>query len=91
MQQIADWLEKPRLPLHVKDNGRISHEGAPSRPGTVLVQVPAAANPPVDVISGATVTTLVIGDSITGSAIGIARSRGIGTAQAAPAAATPAT
>ena len=52
--------------------------------------VPVAANPPVDIVSGATVTTLVIGDSITRSAIRIARSRGIGTALAAPTPAMPA-
>lgn len=37
---------------------------------------------PADIISGATVTTMVIGDSITRSAIRIAQSRGLGTAQA---------
>jgi NosR/NirI family transcriptional regulator, nitrous oxide reductase regulator len=43
---------------------------------------------PVDIISGATVTTMVIGDSITRSAIQVAQSRGLGTPQAvvAPAA-----
>ena len=60
--------------------------------GLNFLQSPAsvAANPPVDIISGATVTTMVIGDSITRSAIRIARSRGLGTAQAAPAPAAPA-
>ncbi|WP_425439538.1 4Fe-4S binding protein [Pollutimonas bauzanensis] len=46
---------------------------------------------PVDIVSGATVTMMVIGDSITRSAIGVARAYGIGkapdgAAQAAPAA-----
>ncbi len=60
--------------------------------GLNFLQSPAAVttNPPVDVISGATVTTMVIGDSITRSAIRIARSRGLGTAQAALAPAAPA-
>ena len=44
----------------------------------------------MDIISGATVTVMVIGDSITRSAIRIARSRGLGTAQAALAPAAPA-
>jgi len=47
------------------------------------------APPPVDIISGATVTLMVIGDSITRSAIAVARAHGIGApaqAQAAPAA-----
>ncbi len=59
--------------------------------GLNFLQSPAsiAANPPVDIISGATVTTMVIGDSITRSAIRIARSRGLGTAQAPMAPATP--
>ena len=43
------------------------------------------APPPVDIISGATVTLMVIGDSITRSAIAVARSRGIGAPAAAPA------
>ena len=48
----------------------------------------AADNPPADIISGATVTTMVIGDSITRSARRIAQSRGLGGAKpaAAPAA-----
>ena len=60
--------------------------------GLNFLQSPAAVatNPPVDIISGATVTTMVIGDSITRSAIRIARSRGIGTGQAAPTPAAPA-
>lgn len=50
------------------------------------------APPPVDIISGATVTLMVIGDSITRSAIAVARAHGIDktaapTQQAAPAAA----
>ena len=38
--------------------------------------------PPVDIVSGATVSMMVIGDSITRSAIAIARSRKLGSAQA---------
>ena len=45
---------------------------------------------PVDIISGATVTVMVIADSLTRSAIRIARSRGLGTALAALAPAAPA-
>ncbi len=50
------------------------------------------APPPVDIISGATVTLMVIGDSITRSAIAVARAHGIDKSgaqaqQAAPAAA----
>ncbi|MBO9357451.1 4Fe-4S binding protein [Bordetella petrii] len=51
------------------------------------------APPPVDIISGATVTLMVIGDSITRSAIAVARAHGIGGApgpDAATAAAAPA-
>lgn len=54
------------------------------------------APPPVDIISGATVTLMVIGDSITRSAIAVARAHGVGgaaaagTQAAAPAAAAPA-
>jgi NosR/NirI family nitrous oxide reductase transcriptional regulator len=47
--------------------------------------------PPVDIVSGATVTTMVIGDSITRSAIRIAQSRGLGGAKAEPAAAATVT
>lgn len=56
--------------------------------GRNLLQAPpvAAADTPVDIISGATVTTMVIGDSIARSAVRIARSRGLGGAQAAAAA-----
>jgi NosR/NirI family nitrous oxide reductase transcriptional regulator len=48
-----------------------------------------ADEPTVDIISGATVTTMVIGDTITRSTIKIAQSRGLGGARvpAAPAAA----
>ncbi len=43
---------------------------------------PRAGSPtPVDIISGATVTLMVIGDSITRSAIGVARVYGIGATQ----------
>ena len=45
----------------------------------------------VDIVSGATVTVMVIGDSITRSAIRIARSRGLGGARAQPAAAATVT
>ncbi|OMG76073.1 NosR/NirI family protein [Achromobacter xylosoxidans] len=54
------------------------------------------APPPVDIISGATVTLMVIGDSITRSAIAVARAYGVdgaapaGTQAAAPAVAAPA-
>ena len=51
---------------------------------------PSAADKSVDIISGATVTTMVIGDSIMRSALRIARSRGLGGAQAALAPAAPA-
>jgi NosR/NirI family nitrous oxide reductase transcriptional regulator len=59
--------------------------------GQNMLQTPpaAAASPQVDIISGATVTTMVIGDSITRSAIRMARSRGLGTAQAALVPAAP--
>ena len=45
------------------------------------------APPPVDIVSGATVTLMVIGDSITRSAIAVARAHGVGKA-ARPAQAT---
>ncbi|MHA7123374.1 4Fe-4S binding protein [Achromobacter xylosoxidans] len=49
------------------------------------------APPPVDIISGATVTLMVIGDSITRSAIAVARAYGVdGAATAGAQAATPA-
>lgn len=49
------------------------------------------APPPVDIISGATVTLMVIGDSITRSAIAVARAYGVdGAAAAGAQAATPA-
>lgn len=48
------------------------------------------APPPVDIVSGATVTLMVIGDSITRSAILVARAYGVDKAAAAqPAAAAP--
>ncbi len=57
----------------------------------VLQPGPASSTaPPVDIISGATVTTMVIGDSISRSARAIARSRGLGTAGAALAPTAPA-
>ncbi len=49
----------------------------PPRPG---------APPPVDIVSGATVTLMVIGDSITRSVMAVARDYGIGRAGAAQAA-----
>lgn len=53
--------------------------------GLTYDQIPAAARkPPVDIVSGATVTTMVIGDTITRSAIQIARSRGLAGAAAEP-------
>ncbi len=59
--------------------------------GLGYTEAPTAAsdNPPADIISGATVTTMVIGDSITRSARRIAQSRGLGNARA-PGAGTPA-
>ena len=48
-------------------------------------------SPPVDIISGVTVTLMVIGDSVTRSSMVVARSLGIGPDGAAPAAAAPAT
>lgn len=49
----------------------------------------ASGGLPADIISGATVTTMVIGDSITRSAIRVAESRRLGTAGAALAPAAP--
>jgi NosR/NirI family nitrous oxide reductase transcriptional regulator len=46
------------------------------------VAAATAGGPPTDIISGATVTSMVIADSITRSAIRVAESRGLGTAQA---------
>lgn len=52
---------------------------------------PRSGSPtPVDIISGATVTLMVIGDSITRSAIGVARAYGIGQADTGSTAAAPA-
>jgi NosR/NirI family nitrous oxide reductase transcriptional regulator len=45
--------------------------------------------PPMDIVSGATVSIMVIGDSITRSAIAVARSRKLGSAQAEAAPAEP--
>ena len=60
--------------------------------GLNYAETPAAAThgPPVDIISGATVTTMVIGDSITRSATRVAHSRGLGSPQAALTPAAPA-
>jgi len=54
----------------------------------VLEADPSSA--PVDIVSGATVSMMVIGDSITRAALKIARSRGIGTAAAPAPQAAPA-
>jgi NosR/NirI family transcriptional regulator, nitrous oxide reductase regulator len=48
----------------------------------------ARSGPPVDIVSGATVTMMVIGDSITRSAIQVARSHGLGGIQPTAAAST---
>ncbi|MBI1207135.1 MAG: 4Fe-4S binding protein [Azospirillum sp.] len=45
------------------------------------------AKPPVDLISGATVSTIVIGESMVRAALKVARSRGLGGAGASPSAA----
>lgn len=60
--------------------------------GLNFTETPAGATrgPPVDIISGATVTTMVIGDSITRSATRIAHARGLGSPQAALTPAAPA-
>ena len=61
--------------------------------GLSYADAPAALRrgPPVDIVSGATVTTMVIGDTITRSAIRIAQSRGLGGLKAEPAAAATVT
>lgn len=61
--------------------------------GLNFLQIPSVtkAGPPVDIVSGATVTSMVIGDSITRSSIRIAHSRGLGGASAALTSAAPAT
>jgi NosR/NirI family nitrous oxide reductase transcriptional regulator len=48
--------------------------------GLNFLDVPLAAHagPPVDIVSGATVSMMVIGDSITRSSLALARSRGLG-------------
>jgi NosR/NirI family nitrous oxide reductase transcriptional regulator len=56
--------------------------------GLSAAEIPSITRtgPPVDIVSGATVTVMVIGDSITRSAIRVARARGLGGVQtAAPA------
>lgn len=61
--------------------------------GLNFLETPAASRsgPPVDIVSGATVSMMVIGDSITRSAIAMARSRGLGNEKSgAAAAAVPA-
>jgi NosR/NirI family nitrous oxide reductase transcriptional regulator len=59
--------------------------------GLNFVDRPRATHsgPPVDIVSGATVSMMVIGDSITRSAIAVARERGIGGAQPAVGVAVP--
>lgn len=58
--------------------------------GRNVLEADADTRNPVDMVSGATVSMMVIGDSIMRSALKIARSRGIGGAvAAAPAAAAP--
>lgn len=61
--------------------------------GLNVLEVPSVtrAGPPVDIVSGATVTVMVIGDSITRSAIRVARARGLGGSQLSAAAAAPVT
>jgi NosR/NirI family nitrous oxide reductase transcriptional regulator len=51
--------------------------------GLSFLDVPSAthAGPPVDIVSGATVSMMVIGDSITRSSLALARSRGLGKAR----------
>ncbi|MFZ0693940.1 MAG: 4Fe-4S binding protein [Alphaproteobacteria bacterium] len=58
--------------------------------GKNILKTPAAstAESPVDIVSGATVTSMVIADSITRSAIRFARARGLGGAQKETAAAS---
>lgn len=56
--------------------------------GLSYADIPAAMRkPPVDIVSGATVTTMVIGDTITRSAVRVAQSRGLGGAKPEAAAA----
>ena len=59
--------------------------------GLNFLQMPslATSGPPVDIVSGATVTMMVIADSITKSAIRVARSRGLGNPVTAQAPAAP--
>jgi NosR/NirI family nitrous oxide reductase transcriptional regulator len=61
--------------------------------GLNVLEVPSVtrAGPPVDIVSGATVTVMVIGDSITRSAIRVARARALGGAQPTIASAAPVT
>src|SRR5579859_2134315 len=60
--------------------------------GLNFLETPPSAHtgPPVDIVSGATVSMMVIGDSITRSSIALARSRGVGGVQAGTAAAAEA-
>jgi NosR/NirI family nitrous oxide reductase transcriptional regulator len=60
-------------------------DGFVGRSGLELAAA-AEKGPPVDLVSGATVTMMVIGDSLTRSAIKVARARGLGGAQPAAAA-----
>jgi NosR/NirI family nitrous oxide reductase transcriptional regulator len=60
--------------------------------GLNFLEVPSVtgSGPPVDIVSGATVTMMVIGDSITRSALQVARSRKLGNAATLQAPAAPA-
>lgn len=59
--------------------------------GLNFLDSPAASHsgPPVDIVSGATVSMMVIGDSITRSAIAVARSHAPGVASAGASGSTP--
>ncbi|MFO1062142.1 MAG: 4Fe-4S binding protein [Dongiaceae bacterium] len=61
---------------------KVTHyiDGFVGRSGLELAAA-ADKGPPVDLVSGATVTMMVIGDSLTRSAIKVARARGLGGAQ----------
>ena len=60
-------------------------EGYVGRNALEIAHAAPSARPPVDIVSGATVTVTVIADSIIRSAIGVARAKGMdGPATAAP-------
>jgi NosR/NirI family nitrous oxide reductase transcriptional regulator len=69
---------------------KVTHyiDGFVGRSGLEL-SAAAEKGPPVDLVSGATVTMMVIGDSLIRSAIKVARARGLGGAQPEAAAAPP--